>query len=168
MFREQSSGAYVHMTSTSGLIGNFGQANYMAAKLGIMGLSRGIALDMAALQRALELHRAVCLDAHDRVDPGADRRREAARRAAGADDAGQDRAARGLSRLRRRRAASPGRSSPCATTRSSCSTSRARSASSTAPTAGRRRKLAEQLKGAFGPSLTPLERSGDVFSWDPI
>src|SRR5258708_10231208 len=46
-FREQSSGAFVHMTSTSGLIGNFGQANYMAAKLGIMGLSRGIALDMA-------------------------------------------------------------------------------------------------------------------------
>lgn len=47
LFREQNSGAFVHMTSTSGLIGNFGQANYMAAKLGIMGLSRGIALDMA-------------------------------------------------------------------------------------------------------------------------
>jgi len=47
LFREQSSGAFVHMTSTSGLVGNFGQANYMAAKLGIMGLSRGIALDMA-------------------------------------------------------------------------------------------------------------------------
>src|SRR5271154_3503266 len=46
-FREQNSGAFVHMTSTSGLIGNFGQANYMAAKLGIHGLSRGIALDMA-------------------------------------------------------------------------------------------------------------------------
>ena len=46
-FREQGSGALVHMTSTSGLIGNFGQANYMAAKLGIVGLSRGIALDMA-------------------------------------------------------------------------------------------------------------------------
>src|SRR5215211_2970837 len=45
-FREQNSGAFVHMTSTSGLIGNFGQANYMAAKLGIVGLSRGIALDM--------------------------------------------------------------------------------------------------------------------------
>src|SRR3954447_9954569 len=45
-FREQESGALVHMTSTSGLIGNFGQANYMAAKLGIHGLSRGIALDM--------------------------------------------------------------------------------------------------------------------------
>src|SRR5499426_3583813 len=47
VFREQNSGAFVHMTSTSGLVGNFGQANYMAAKLGIMGLSRGIALDMA-------------------------------------------------------------------------------------------------------------------------
>src|SRR5262245_46549884 len=46
-FREQNGGAFVHMTSTSGLIGNFGQANYMAAKLGIMGLSRAIALDMA-------------------------------------------------------------------------------------------------------------------------
>src|SRR5262249_53085245 len=46
-FREQNSGAFVHMTSTSGLIGNFGQANYMAAKLGIIGLSRAIALDMA-------------------------------------------------------------------------------------------------------------------------
>ena len=38
-FREQNSGAYIHMTSTSGLIGNFGQANYSAAKLGIAGLS---------------------------------------------------------------------------------------------------------------------------------
>src|SRR5437588_12389573 len=46
-FREQESGTMVHMTSTSGLICNFGQANYMAAKLGIHGLSRGIALDMA-------------------------------------------------------------------------------------------------------------------------
>jgi len=46
-FRQQQSGAFVHMTSTSGLIGNFGQANYAAAKLGIVGLSKSIALDMA-------------------------------------------------------------------------------------------------------------------------
>ena len=45
-FREQNSGSFVHMTSTSGLIGNFGQANYSAAKLGIAGLSKSIALDM--------------------------------------------------------------------------------------------------------------------------
>lgn len=46
-FRSQQSGCYVHMTSTSGLVGNFGQANYSAAKLGIVGLSKSIALDMA-------------------------------------------------------------------------------------------------------------------------
>jgi len=46
-FREQQSGSFVHFTSTSGLIGNFGQANYAAAKLGIVGLSKSIALDMA-------------------------------------------------------------------------------------------------------------------------
>lgn len=46
-FRKQESGAMVHFTSTSGLIGNFGQANYSAAKLGIVGLSKSIALDMA-------------------------------------------------------------------------------------------------------------------------
>ncbi len=45
-FRAQGSGAYVHMTSTSGLVGNFGQANYSAAKLGITALSKSIALDM--------------------------------------------------------------------------------------------------------------------------
>lgn len=46
-FRAQESGAMVHFTSTSGLIGNFGQANYAAAKLGIVGMSTNIALDMA-------------------------------------------------------------------------------------------------------------------------
>jgi NAD(P)-dependent dehydrogenase (short-subunit alcohol dehydrogenase family) len=45
-FKEQGSGSFVHMTSTSGLVGNFGQANYAAAKLGVMALSKSIALDM--------------------------------------------------------------------------------------------------------------------------
>jgi NAD(P)-dependent dehydrogenase (short-subunit alcohol dehydrogenase family) len=45
-FRAQGSGAIVNMTSTSGLIGNLGQANYSAAKLGIVALTRSIALDM--------------------------------------------------------------------------------------------------------------------------
>ena len=45
-FKEQESGNYIHMTSTSGLVGNFGQANYSAAKLGIAALSKSIALDM--------------------------------------------------------------------------------------------------------------------------
>lgn len=46
-FKEQGSGAFVHFTSTSGLIGNFGQANYAAAKMGVVGLSTSIALDMS-------------------------------------------------------------------------------------------------------------------------
>ena len=45
-YRKQESGSFVHISSTSGLIGNFGQANYSAAKLGITALSKSIALDM--------------------------------------------------------------------------------------------------------------------------
>lgn len=45
-FRKQESGAFVHMTSGSGLIGGVGQANYAAAKLGMTALSKSIALDM--------------------------------------------------------------------------------------------------------------------------
>jgi NAD(P)-dependent dehydrogenase (short-subunit alcohol dehydrogenase family) len=47
-FKAQRHGAFVHMTSTTGLIGNVGQANYAAAKLGIVALSKSIALDMQA------------------------------------------------------------------------------------------------------------------------
>jgi NAD(P)-dependent dehydrogenase (short-subunit alcohol dehydrogenase family) len=47
-FRDQQDGAFVLFTSTSGLIGNIGQANYAAAKLGVMGLSRIIAMENAA------------------------------------------------------------------------------------------------------------------------
>ncbi|TSH93469.1 SDR family oxidoreductase [Verticiella sediminum] len=45
-FRQQGSGAFVHMTSAAGLIGSIGQANYAAAKMGIVGLSRSIAMEM--------------------------------------------------------------------------------------------------------------------------
>lgn len=46
-FKMQASGSFINFTSTSGLIGNFGQANYSAAKMGIVGLSKSLALDMA-------------------------------------------------------------------------------------------------------------------------
>jgi NAD(P)-dependent dehydrogenase (short-subunit alcohol dehydrogenase family) len=47
LMREQKWGRFINMTSTSGLIGNVGQANYAAAKLGIVGLTKVTALDMA-------------------------------------------------------------------------------------------------------------------------
>lgn len=47
LFRDQQEGSFVHFTSTSGLIGNIGQANYAAAKLGVMGLSRILAMEGA-------------------------------------------------------------------------------------------------------------------------
>ncbi|HEX3701371.1 MAG TPA: SDR family NAD(P)-dependent oxidoreductase [Phenylobacterium sp.] len=46
-FRDQNDGAYMLYTSTSGLFGNIGQANYGAAKMGIAGLSRIIAMEGA-------------------------------------------------------------------------------------------------------------------------
>ncbi len=45
--KEQKSGRFINMTSTSGLVGNIGQANYAAAKMGIVGLTKIVALDMA-------------------------------------------------------------------------------------------------------------------------
>ncbi|HLH98208.1 MAG TPA: SDR family NAD(P)-dependent oxidoreductase [Xanthobacteraceae bacterium] len=166
-FREQGSGAYVHMTSTSGLIGNFGQANYMAAKLGIMGLSRGIALDMArfkvrsnciapfAFTRMIDSIPVATPEEKERVERFREMTPEkiaplvvylASDRADGIS--GQVFAVRSneiflfnqprpIRVLHRSDGWTP-------------------------------EKLDQQLKGVFGPSLTPLERSGDVFSWDPV
>jgi NAD(P)-dependent dehydrogenase (short-subunit alcohol dehydrogenase family) len=47
-FRNQGEGSFVLFTSTSGLIGNIGQSNYAAAKMGVVGLSRILALEGAA------------------------------------------------------------------------------------------------------------------------
>lgn len=45
-FKEQGSGSFVHFTSTSGLVGNLGQVNYGAAKMGVAAMSKLIAMDM--------------------------------------------------------------------------------------------------------------------------
>ena len=158
----------VHMTSTSGLIGNFGQANYMAAKLGIVGLSRGIALDMAALQRALE-----------RIAPFAWSRMIGS--IPTETDAEKERVERlqqmtpekiaplvvylvlrqGRRHLRADLRRAQQRDLPV-------HPDRGRSASLHRSDGWTPEKLDAQLKGAFRPSFTPLERSGDVFTWDPV
>jgi NAD(P)-dependent dehydrogenase (short-subunit alcohol dehydrogenase family) len=82
-FRSQQEGAYVLWSSTSGLIGNVGQANYGAAKMGVAGLSR-----IVALEGARNNVRSNCIapgaatrltDSVPRSDPEAVARREAAR-----------------------------------------------------------------------------------------
>jgi NAD(P)-dependent dehydrogenase (short-subunit alcohol dehydrogenase family) len=166
-FREQNSGAFVHMTSTSGLVGNFGQANYMAAKLGIMGLSRAIALDMA---RFKVRSNCVAPFAWTRMIDSIPAQTEAEKQ-----------------RVERFRQMTPEKVAPLVVYLASD-----RAVGVTGQVFGVRNNevylfnqprpirtlhrsdgwtpqaLDEQLKGAFGPSLTPLERSGDVFSWDPV
>eukprot|EP00949_MAST-11_sp_MAST-11-sp1_P004208 g4208.t1 len=46
--REQKYGRIVNITSSAGIYGNFGQANYSAAKLGVLGLSNTLALEGAS------------------------------------------------------------------------------------------------------------------------
>jgi len=166
-FREQGSGSYVHMTSTSGLIGNFGQANYMAAKLGIMGLSRGIALDMArfgvrsnciapfAFTRMIESIPAQTAEEKRRVERLAQMTPDKV--APLAVYLGSDQAS-GISgqvfAVRNNEIYLFNQPRPIRVIHRSDGWTPER--------------IAEQLKGAFGPSLTPLERSGDVFAWDPI
>jgi NAD(P)-dependent dehydrogenase (short-subunit alcohol dehydrogenase family) len=166
-FREQNSGAFVHMTSTSALVGNFGQANYMAAKYGIVGLSRAIALDMARFQvrsnciapfawtRMIDSIPAATEEEKKRVAAFQQMTPEkiaplvvylASDRAEGVT--GQ------IFGVRNNEVFLFDQPRPIRTLHRS---------EGWTPQA-----LDAQLKGAFGPSLTPLERSGDVFSWDPV
>ena len=47
VMKESGYGRFVHASSASGLFGNFGQANYGAAKMGIVGLSNVLAIEGA-------------------------------------------------------------------------------------------------------------------------
>jgi NAD(P)-dependent dehydrogenase (short-subunit alcohol dehydrogenase family) len=167
LFREQKSGAYVHMTSTSSLVGNFGQANYMAAKMGIVGLSRGIALDMArfnvrsnciapfAWTRMIESIPAQTDDEKRRIKAFQEMTPE--KIAPLAVYLGSD-AATGVSgqimSVRNNEVFLFNQPRPIRTIHRS---------DGWTP-----EKLAAQLKGAFSGALTPLERSEEVFDWDPI
>ncbi|HWP25938.1 MAG TPA: SDR family NAD(P)-dependent oxidoreductase [Xanthobacteraceae bacterium] len=166
-FREQNAGSFVHMTSTSGLIGNFGQANYMAAKMGIVGLSRAIALDMARFNV-----RSNCIApfAYSRMIGSIPTETEEEKR-----------------RVEKLQQMTPEKIAPLvvylASDRAEGISGQIFSVrnneiflfSQTRPIRSLHRsdgwtpeKLAAQLKGAFAPSFTPLDRSGDVFSWDPV
>lgn len=168
-FRQQGSGAFVHMTSAAGLIGSIGQANYAAAKMGIVGLSRSIAVEMQRFgvrsnciaphafgrmiesvpglppdQQAAYLEKRRAMTRADQVAPLAVFLCADAAR----DVSGQIFGARGneiylYSQPRPIRTLQRGEGW---TTKS----------------------LAETLPGAWKASLTPLERTRDVFPWDAV
>jgi NAD(P)-dependent dehydrogenase (short-subunit alcohol dehydrogenase family) len=166
-FREQNSGAYVHMTSTSGLVGNFGQANYAAAKMGIVGLSRGIALDMARFNVRSNCVSPFAWTRMVQSIPTEDEKEKA--------------------RVERASQVTPEKVAPLvvylASDQAEGISGQILSArnneiylfNANRPIRTLHRsdgwtpqRLAEQLKGAFATSFTPLERSQDVFSWDPV
>jgi len=166
-FKAQNCGCFVHMTSTSGLIGNLAQANYSAAKLGLAGLSKSIALDMARFNvrsnciAPFAFTRMVStIPANDEVNR---RRLEMAKRmtpdkiaplavALMLDSAqgvtGQIFASR-MNELFLFNQHRPIRA--------------AHTAEGWTPDA-----IAERVFAAFKPSFVPLEKSADVFSWDPV
>lgn len=168
-FRAQNGGALVHMTSTSGLIGGMGQANYAAAKMGIVGLSRAISIDMARFNV-----RSNCIAPHAfsrmiESIPGADPEAQARE-------------------MEKRRATTrPEQIAPLAAFLCSDAASGISGQifgargnevylySQQRPIRTLHRddgwsvgSLAKTLPNALGASFTPLERTKDVFPWDPI
>jgi NAD(P)-dependent dehydrogenase (short-subunit alcohol dehydrogenase family) len=166
-FRAQEGGSFVHMTSTSGLIGNFGQANYAAAKMGIVGLSKSIALDMSRYQV-----RSNCISPF------------AWSRMVGAipTDTPEQQA-----RVEKLKTMTPGKVAPVAVFLASDAAkdvsgqilavrgneiflfSQNRPLRSIHRADGwTAQTVAAHMAPAFRDSWYPLERSGDVFSWDPL
>ena len=165
-FRAQQSGSLVHMTSTSGLIGNAGQANYAAAKMGIVGLSRSIAIDMARFNV-----RSNC------IAPSAWSRMAGSIQAQTPEQA---------ERLRKVQAMTPDKNAPLVVYLASDASRHVTGQifatrmhelflmSQSRPLRGLHREggwtpetIAEHAMPALAPSLVPLDKIADVFSWDP-
>lgn len=166
-FREQGSGSYVNFTSTSGLIGNFGQANYAAAKMGVVGLSTALALD---LQRFGVRSNCIAPFAWSRLIATLPAQTPAEKL-----------------RLKRMQAMTADKVAPLAVFLCSDASREVTGQvfcvrqneiflfSPPRPIRSMHRatgwspaSIAEELLPAFRPSFTPLQRSSDVFSWDPI
>lgn len=166
-FKEQESGSLIHMTSTSGLIGNFGQANYSSAKLGLTSLSKSIALDMARFNV-----RSNC------IAPFAWSRMTSSIPVNTPEEA---------ARVEKVKQMTPAKIAPLAVYLASDAAKKVNAQvfavrnneiflmSQPRPVRSVHRSegwtpesIAEQAIPALQQSFFPLDRSGDVFSWDPI
>lgn len=166
-FRQQQSGSMIHVTSTTGLIGNFGQANYASAKLGIVALSKSIALDMARFNV-----RSNC------IAPSAPTRMTGSVPTNTPEQ---------KLRAERRRLVTPEHNAPlCVFLASDAAKgvtgqvfavrrneiflmSQSRPLRSVHRSEGwTPQTIAEHLLPSFKPSFFPLDRTADVFSWDPV
>ena len=156
----------MHISSTSGLIGNFGQANYSAAKLGITALSKPIiALDMKRYNVRSDC---IALFAWSRMTqsiPATTPEQQA--------------------RLAKIQAMTPDKNAPMAVflssdaakdvtgqvfgtrrMRSSCSVRRADP--DRPPRRGRDAGGIADTRPRTEAAYMPLDRSGEVFDWDPL
>jgi NAD(P)-dependent dehydrogenase (short-subunit alcohol dehydrogenase family) len=166
IFKEQGSGSYVHMTSTSGLVGNLAQVNYMASKMGVVGLSKSIALDMQRFNVNSNCIAPFAFTSMSGTIPETDANRE---------------------RLKVLRRMTPDKIAPMAV---ALLADRGRAVSGQVFGArmnelmlfsqNRPVRTAQTAEGwtpqgvldtalaAFTPHMTPLERSSEYFSWDPF
>ena len=166
-FREQNGGSFVHMISNSGLAGNVGQANYGAAKAGMVMLSKHIALDM---QRFNVRSNCIAPSAWTRMTGSIPSNTP-------------DKAAR----VAQRQLVTPDKNAPLAVFLASDSAKDVNGQifytrmneiflmSQSRPIRGMQRSdgwtpraIAEIALPAFKPDFYPLERNQDVFSWDPV
>jgi NAD(P)-dependent dehydrogenase (short-subunit alcohol dehydrogenase family) len=166
-FREQRWGRFINMTSTSGLVGNVGQANHAAAKLGIVGLTRVTALDMARYNVTANCVSPFAWTRLIGTIPTDTPRAEGAGGQAGEDVSARHRADRRVPGVGRRRggerpdlrragegdlpllAAAPGPRDP-------------------RHDGWTPERLAETFRGTLGHHLVPLESSAQYFSYDPL
>ncbi|MBD0416730.1 SDR family oxidoreductase [Oryzicola mucosus] len=166
-FREQNTGSFVHMTSTSGLIGQVGQANYMAAKMAIVGMSRGIALDM---RRYNVRSNCVAPFAWSRMTSSIPNETEAEKaRVAKFQQMDPDKVAPLVVFLGSDEAKDMSGQIFCVRNNEVMLFSQPRPVRTVHTADGwTPSSLGQMMNAAFKGSLVPLEVSGDVFLWDPV
>jgi NAD(P)-dependent dehydrogenase (short-subunit alcohol dehydrogenase family) len=153
LFKAQQSGCFVHMTSTSGLIGNFGQANYGAAKMGVAGLTSNAVAPFAWTRMVASIPDTPENQHRLEVNRGLRPEKIAPFVLALASEAGRSVTGQ-IFGVRNNEIYLFSQPRPIRT---------AHTAEGWTP-----ETIIERVLPAFRASFHPLERSSDVFTWDPV